>query len=267
MIRQSLVISAIAAAVAATVVSAQERSSDSDLANAEHLEILNRHVERLSMTLSGKPSRRIPQLLQPPVMRSSNKGENHDGAVWLWLDGAQPVAVLSAWNRGPVWYSENTTLTEEAFEVTGWTGVAWQSPSEPRHWFKQDDPVGDSAAIRQRTLRDISRRFSAREDRQGVKSELRLLPRPIHSYADPDRGVVEGVLFAFVLGTDPELFMQIEARKSGGEPKWQVAFARMASAELGVRTAEGEIWTVAAVPDEYKKRHDLGYCMVVERSQ
>src|SRR5438874_1273363 len=88
--------------------------------NAEHLAIMSKRVTRLSMTLANGNKQAAPCLLEPPVMRSSNKGENHDGAVWLWLDGKRPVAAISTWNRGPVWYSENTTLSDEPVEVSGW---------------------------------------------------------------------------------------------------------------------------------------------------
>jgi len=244
---------------------AQEEPTPGD-ANSQHLEELIKRVSRLAMRFSTAAGQAQPVLRQPPVMRSPNKGENHDGAVWLWLDGKQPVAVLSHWNRGPVWYSENTTLSEEALEVTGWPEAKWTAPGQPRRWIAQDEPVPDLVAARQRVLREISRKFTAREDRLGIKSELRLWPRPIYTYDDPEHGLIEGALLAFVLGTDPELFLQIEARTSGNTQQWRVAFSRMASAELSVKVADQEIWRVEAVPIEYKTRHDVGYCMVREPS-
>src|SRR5207249_662662 len=99
------------------------------------------------------------------------------------------------------WYSENTALTDEALEVSGWPGATWRAPGVAKLWLAQDEPVGDSSPLRQRALREIARKFTAREDREGMKSELRLLPRPIYSFADPDREIIDGALFAFVLGT------------------------------------------------------------------
>jgi hypothetical protein len=233
-------------------------------ANDKHLEVLSQRVQRLSMKIAGGNGDNTPRLLQAPVMRTPNRGENHDGAMWLWLDGEQPVAALSVWNRDVVWYSENTTLTDAAVEVTGWSNATWRAPGEQRAWLLQEERVADSPPARQRTLREISRKFTAREDRLGVKSELRLLPHPLHSYADPDRGVLDGALFAFVLGTDPELLMQIEARAAAGGQRWQVAFSRLASAYLAVQAGDRDVWTATAVSNEDRIRHDLGYGMVVE---
>jgi len=244
-------------------VHAQEAQTP-DEANTQHLEEMKKRVGRLSMNALGGARQTQPLLLQPPVMRSPNKGENHDGAVWLWLDGKRPIAVVSLWNRGPVWYSENTTLSDEALEVIGWPDAKWTPPSDARRWIAQKEPVPESPAARQRIMREISRKFTAREDRLGIKSELRLMPRPLHIYDDPDHDVIEGGLFALVLGTDPELLMQVEARTVRNARQWQVTFARMASAEITVWTGEQVIWTAAAVPTEYKTRHDTGYCIVRE---
>jgi hypothetical protein len=228
-----------------------------------HLAALSERVQPLSMRIPGR-GHASPRLLQPPVLRPANKGGNPDGGVWLWVEDKLPIAVLSVWNRGPVWYYENTTLADEAFEVSGWSGPAWQSPKEARQWIVQDDRVPESAAARQRVLREISRRFTAWENRQDVKSELRILPTPLYNYSDQNRGVVEGALFAFVLGTDPEVLMQIEARTGADGPKWQVAFARAASAELKVRMGEQQVWSAADARAEYATRRDLGYCIIKE---
>ena len=96
---------------------------------------------------------------------------------------------------------------------------------------------------------------------------MRILPRPLHTYSDRNRSVIEGALFAFVLGTDPELLMQIEARSGADGTKWQVGFARAASAELSVRVDEQEVWSAADASVEYKTRRDVGYCIVREAEE
>ena len=45
---------------------------------------------------------------------------------------------------------------------------------------------------------------------------LRLLPTPIAATARPARRPEDGALFAFVEGTDPEVFLFLEARPSDG---------------------------------------------------
>jgi hypothetical protein len=73
------------------------------------------------------------------------------------------------------------------------------------------------------------------------------LPRPIYRYSDADNNALDGVEFAFVYGTDPEVVMQIEAREERGRKHWEAKFARTASAELSLRFREKEIWSVPAI--------------------
>jgi hypothetical protein len=204
------------------------------------------------------------QLLEHPVMRTGNKEGNPDGAVWLWLDGKRPVAALCVWNRGPLWYFENSTLVEDSLEVTGWPKASWHSTGKERHALTLQDPVPETPAARQRALRALALEFVAREDRLGIKSELRLLPRPIYTYTDGFPNALDGAVFAFVYGTDPEVLMQIEARQDASERQWVVRFARLASAELSVQHRENGIWSAPAISKDAVVKTAADYCIIRE---
>ena len=73
------------------------------------------------------------------------------------------------------------------------------------------------------------------------------MERPLYTYADADRGIIAGGLFAMSYGTNPELLVQLEARKSGDKTQWHIAFARMSAAEINVRMADQELWHVEAM--------------------
>ena len=49
------------------------------------------------------------------------------------------------------------------------------------------------------------------------REELRLLPKPLYRYEPKAGPVIDGAVFAFVMGTDPESLLLIEAVKSGGK--------------------------------------------------
>ena len=101
---------------------------------------------------------------------------------------------------------------------------------------------------RQRTARAIARQLDASEFHRDETYRLRLLERPLYTYSDVDQGVVEGMLFAFAYGTNPEILLQLEARQAGEErPKWQAAFARLSSAEITVKLDDRKIWKAPAV--------------------
>jgi len=62
-------------------------------------------------------------------------------------------------------------------------------------------------------MRNIAREFSgAMKDNNDV-TELRLLTQPIVRYKAPERGVIDGAIFALVWkGTDPEILLVLEDR-------------------------------------------------------
>jgi hypothetical protein len=76
--------------------------------------------------------------------------------------------------------------------------------------------------------------------------ELRLLPQPLFRY-EPDREVpdlVDGALFAFVQGTDPQSLLILEARRDGTKVGWHFAFARLASGAVAARYHQREVFSV-----------------------
>ncbi|OWK40173.1 hypothetical protein FRUB_05092 [Fimbriiglobus ruber] len=76
-------------------------------------------------------------------------------------------------------------------------------------------PAPTSAeAQRQLQIKQLAKEFSAsgKYRKDPNDTELRLLPRPVHSYTSPKQNILSGGLFAFVRGTDPEVFLLIEAR-------------------------------------------------------
>src|SRR6185436_4222120 len=103
-----------------------------------------------------------------------------------------------------------------------------------RSWLAVEGAVAESPAARQRTMREIARQFTAGENYRGQSFPLRLLPTPLYTYKSEGRAIIDGGLFTLVNGNDPEVVVQIEARAAAGAKRWQVAFARLSSAELSV---------------------------------
>ena len=54
----------------------------------------------------------------------------------------------------------------------------------------------------------------------------RLLTVPVFRYSQPERGIVDGALFAFVRSTNPELLIVIEAQVVEGKERWIYSPAR-----------------------------------------
>src|SRR5579859_7442544 len=76
-------------------------------------------------------------------------------------------------------------------------------------------------------------------------TELRLLPQPIARYKAPERGVVDGAIFAMVWkGTDPEILLILEDRTEDAGRAWRFGLARFNFREMWVKRNEREVWRV-----------------------
>jgi hypothetical protein len=108
-------------------------------------------------------------------------------------------------------------------------------------------PAG-TPAQRLRQLRALAREFTAaKTDRKGDTRELRLLTQPIFRYETTDPALPDGGLFAFVEGTDPEVFLQIETRRADGRVAWHYTVCRMNSVALRVNHRGREVWSVPMI--------------------
>ena len=85
----------------------------------------------------------------------------------------------------------------------------------------------------------------------GAPEVLRLLPRPLYRYDLKDSNdtnpiLRDGGMFAFVMGTDPEVILLLEAVEREGQAVWQYAFARATTYAVEASLGEAVVWSVIA---------------------
>ena len=91
----------------------------------------------------------------------------------------------------------------------------------------------------------LAAEFHAEDDFWGRGwNALRLLPKPIDRYGKAGGIPEDGALFAFVLGTDPESFLFIEARPGAKGLEWQYAFAPMTCWALKAEHKGRPVWSL-----------------------
>ena len=188
-------------------------------------------------------------LTEQPIFRYSDPARfDTDGTLWLWTENKRPVAILCLFMGnipGGEWNYEYTSLTDRPLEVSGRPRWRWQPKEQKRVWIELPGEVPAEPAARLRALRAHSRRFEATETWQGETYQLRLLPSPLYHYSDEDTGIIDGALFAMAHGTNPELLVQIEARRERSDRlRWFASFARLGAAPLDVKQGDRTVWSV-----------------------
>jgi hypothetical protein len=176
------------------------------------------------------------------------------GDVYVWTADGRPEVVMSlykAWE--PAWgfaaEMHSLSLTEISAERDGRS--MWQ-PSKAGINLKDVADASEPAELpvrRLQQMRAIANNFSAtmtdeRLTASGERQELRLLTQPVYRYQCTDSEIIDGALFAIVLGTDPEVFLLLEARQTQGAARWQYALARMNNDGLRASYKGSEIWKV-----------------------
>jgi len=234
--------------IALLIASSNAGDLTSDDHVSEALEITTSAAKLYSFELTGKPPRKLD--FQPSsILRWSNPvaGEIY-GNVFVWTLNGRPTVLGSIYQ----WYSPMThgshefqSLATEPLEGKREGRTVWRSQQAGIQWraVPKQPVISDSKLTRTRHLRAMSRRFQVRKtDREDVSRELRLLAQPLFRYGSDDSDVIDGALYAFVQGTDPEVFLLIEARKVAGGHEWYYALARMNSVKFVAHYEGQEIW-------------------------
>jgi hypothetical protein len=217
---------------------------------AARLAIMQRSLARFNI---HRAETRGPAFrLQPePIFRFTNPvGNSKDGAIFLWLGQFdRPEVAVQVFLRryDEQWVQEFTSLSPEHLIGQHADGSAW-TPAEKGVALRpvpEAPKPAETPEQRLRQMRLLAQDFVA-EDLFQKKSwqRLRLLARPLARYGQAGAEVIDGALFSFVLGTDPEVYLMLEARPGKGGPEWQYGFAPMSTYALKAAWKGREVWAV-----------------------
>jgi hypothetical protein len=207
------------------------------------------------------------ELQREPVLKWSNpdRGEIH-GNVFLWTREGRPLAVASLFK----WFTPHTHMShefqsfaEEPLRASFHGKEVWKTSEAGVSFVDIPKAPVPAASEAQRLLqmKQLAKEFAGwKKERDNIEGDLRLLTQPIHRYAAPKQRILSGGLFTFVQGTDPEIFLLIEARgENADSARWQFAATRMTSAEVRLRHRDEKIWAVEAFPWKNVYDHEHAY--------
>ncbi|HEY7152679.1 MAG TPA: hypothetical protein VH575_01860 [Gemmataceae bacterium] len=192
--------------------------------------------------------RKEPAKVADPCLRWTNPiGGAPDGVVAVYAHkGGRPAALGQFFlNFQKMWVNEFTIIPESEVTIRRSDRLFWK-PSEYVCKFADlpRSPLpADKAVARLAQMRALAANFSVIDYFGGTKHDLRLLPQPVYRYSEKGK-ILDGALFVFVVGTDPECCLLLEAYQDGKDLRYRYAVAPMSIRRLEVRYKERLVWDI-----------------------
>jgi hypothetical protein len=167
---------------------------------------------------------------------------------------------------------QSLSRADDKIVLRGDGKIVWQ-PAKAGVEFSAipDAPVpANDRAGRFRQMRQLVERFDSTmlgwKADSNDREELRLLTRALYRYEMESSPVIDGAVYAFVQGTDPESLLLIEAVEASPVRQWFYAFARRTAGKLEGRLDDKVVWTAPLNP-EYKDPQGPRFTIHIPRSE
>jgi hypothetical protein len=224
-------------------------------ASGTAIEAFKAEAAQYAVHLQSRPGEKLA-LVKEPVLRWSNPARTgEDGAVFVWTLGGRPEMIGTVFtyrfsgkiNRKHEFHSLATEPLSAEFR-----GKEVWAPKKSGLTFAPIDDAPAPAAnsrLRLTQMKALARDFSASlKDAEGESYQLRLLTQPLYRYEPQGRGVLDGAIFSFAVGTDPEVLLVVEARQVKDAAQWQYALARFHYVEMKAMYKDREVYRAETLP-------------------
>ncbi len=233
--------------------------SDEEALKSDVAAMAKQTAKECEFTVGELKPTKLSQYAEPILRWSNPTAGRVFGEIYVWTDNGRPAVVGSFYR----WYANGWGDTIEVCSLANAPIVGHREKSE--FWkpaasairfqtIKETDAPAPTPAARLVQMRRLANGFvtqlvDTRGDAIGTKRELRLLNQPVFRYPAPkgDATYLDGALFAFVEGTDPEVLLLIEAvsdNVTSATPTWRFGLARMNRDALRVTFRDKEVWSV-----------------------
>ncbi|HET6423142.1 MAG TPA: hypothetical protein VFG20_05625 [Planctomycetaceae bacterium] len=221
------------------------RSADDDVASRQRLKLMESDIAELAVSsTSSVATRESLRFNSKPLLRYSDPTRGlteanvlMDATVWRLGERGRPTGLVTL-----ELYRSDATQGVLAYEFLSLSPdhLSMQHRMAPRiKWDSTESalklsPVPDApkpamvAGARLLQLRQLSKRFTVRERLLNSEAiECRLLTQPIDRYESSEPEIMDGAIFAFANGTNPELGLIIECNRD----QWSYGVVRLSAAE------------------------------------
>jgi hypothetical protein len=251
---RSLLRCACAAVLAvSSVAPAEEPDSVTAAERAARLEQTKRVLDALRV--HATPARKdapVKRIDEPVLRYIDNTRLTTDSSLWIFGAAGRPVAIVAIehYPKGADtkrWICEVASLSSERISVEYGRDIDWTAnkPGLELARLEGAPAPADQPAARLTQIKQLQRRFTAHE-RASIEGriELRPLAKPLYRYQDSDQGIIDGAIVSFANGTNPEVLLVLEARKTDqGAAEWQFALLQLTGEAVFADLDGKEIWT------------------------
>ncbi len=227
-------------------------------AEAEGNKEARREAEQVARSIDVEVLRddqwtKVERIENPLLLYGDFTRNNDRGSVWAWGTKGRPLATLEL-------FQDLNDRTKWVGALCNTSGGRVRASRAGAPWWRANDSVAElkdvpgapspspQAALRQLQLKRLAEKFTAHEfwEPNNTRYELRLLKQPLRTYRDEAGGVLDGALFTLANGTNPEIWLFLEARadpKEKSKAAWQYAVGRSAFAELHMEYGGKEVFS------------------------
>ncbi|NQT12709.1 MAG: hypothetical protein HQ582_08170 [Planctomycetes bacterium] len=186
------------------------------------------------------------------------------GDVFLWTRDGRPAAILKMFFHPRVgWFQNFHSMSPTRISAVQQDGTTIWRPRKSgieMAGIPEAPPPATSPRLRLLQMRDVLRQVSVRDEfREKSEWVLRLFSEPLYRYGNPQSDVLDGAIFAFVQGTNPEVIVLLEARRvdqTEEEYQWCSAFCALTSYRVRALYQDKPVWSVGVRYDRQTTPED-----------
>jgi hypothetical protein len=173
------------------------------------------------------------------------------GNTYVWLLQGRPAAAGSLYR----YFTPFRSFNGELVALAGTKLVAkrndkimWR-PTDEWKWHALPGAPAPAATAPQRMIQMRAlageltvEMLDTRSVPKGEDQTPRLLPRPLYRYDAERTKTLDGAVYAFVVGTDPELLLLLECDTAAARPEWRFGVGRMNRDAIRLLRKGKKVW-------------------------
>lgn len=193
-------------------------------------------------------SKRIPE---PVLVYNNPVSGTKIGILALFTRNGRPdVMTQFSFSAPQSVFNEFHNLCGDKVVMKRGEQTVWTPPETSTNWQTLETPEKPAATpqLRLVQMRRLAEKFTVEDNFGWDKKELnqlRLLTTPVHRYGQADEEVIDGAVFVYALGTDPEALLMLECAKGDSGLHWRYGFGPMSIYALKAKLGDTVVWEIS----------------------